>query len=349
MDNGSSLKDATPRRPRGHRSPRLHRRKKYGRISQVQVSKSLSADARNNWRDILSKWQVVLPQTANTARWTRTEEDATGEFVAQYSMTGATFPADIVKKKSRYLRLDSGGPSLAAAYKIQSSVHIHFDAYPRLIAGAEKVSFDGVQALGQTSSSGTFSFSLAGDPVAIKGRALAQIDLHKYEPTPWAAEFRDDENPPVADDGDFATNLLELRGLVKNGAYNTSDEIRVAKSIINLIQKTPGLTDKLLDELAAADTSKDLAAALLRHPRRRRHLCRPVRPLRRRDVGRLAARVPRNGAVCLFPNRRPGARGRNHSREPLSTRRRPRQHRPPRTRRRRRQSPRRPRALPSCQ
>jgi len=260
MDNGQSVTDATPADLAGPEI--LVFVEKFGRIDQVQVPANLSTDARNNWRDILPKWQVILPQTLNTSRWTRTEEDATGEFVAQYSMSGASFPADIAKKKSRYLRLSSGNASLAATYKIQSSVQIHFDAYPRIIAGAEKISFDGVQALGQTSSAGTFSFSL-GSVTASPDRTLAQIDLSKYEPTPWAAEFSPDENASAANYGDFATNLLDLRGVIKNGGYNTPDEVRVAQNLIGQLKQTPGLADKLLDELASPDTTKDLAAALL--------------------------------------------------------------------------------------
>jgi len=261
FDNGDSARDATPPDLTGREI--LVFIEKYGRIAQVQVPKDLSVDARNNWRDLLPRWQVVLPQTLNTSRWTRTEEDATGEYVAQYSMSGAAFPADLVKRKTRYLRLSNGNASVAAAYKIQSSVQIHFDAYPRLIAGAEKISFDGVQALGQTNSSGTFSFRLVGSATASPGRSLAQVDLNKFEPTPWAGEFSADQNAPPTDDGDFATNLLDLRGLIKNGAYNSPEEIRVAKSIINQLQKTPGLADKLLDELRAADTTTEMAAALL--------------------------------------------------------------------------------------
>jgi hypothetical protein len=260
-DNGQTVTDATPADLQG--AEILVFLEKYGRISQLKVPSSLSADARNNWRDLLAHWQVVLPETAQTSRWTRVEEDATGEFVTQYTMSGASLPADIVKKKTRYLRLSSGSPALAAAYKINSSVQIHFDSYPRIIAGVEKVSVTGVQALGQTESTGDFTFTL-GDAPTTPPRTLAQLDLDKYETTPWAGEYTADENPASAESfGDIISNLADFRALVKSDGLTSPDEIRAAGKIIRQLQATPGLADKVLDELRNTAEGDPLAQALL--------------------------------------------------------------------------------------
>jgi hypothetical protein len=261
-DNGEGANDQTPADLAG--AEVLVFMEKSGRIAQLKVPDSLSADARNSWRDTLARWQVVLPQTAHATRWTRVEEDATGEFVAQYLLSGPTLPGDLVKRKTRYLRLSSGAPSLAAAYKVASSVQIHFDGYPREIVGAEKITFDGIQALGHTDSTGDFSFVLEKSPTPVAARTLAQIDLNKYVATTWAGEFNADEDASAAEDnGDFATNLRDLRDLVQVGAMNKPDEIRAAEKLIHQLKATPGLADQLLDELRGKADDSPLASALL--------------------------------------------------------------------------------------
>jgi hypothetical protein len=261
-DNGQTVTDTTPPDLKG--TEVLVFLEKYGRISQLKIPSSLSVDARNNWRDVLARWQVVLPETAQTNRWTRVEEDATGEYVTQYTMSsGAVLPTDIVKKKMRYLRLSSGSPTLAAAYKINSSVQIHFDAYPRIIAGVEKVSLTGVQALGNTESTGDFTFTL-GDSPTTAPRTLAQLDLDKYETTKWAGEYTADENPASAESfGDIISNLADFRAVVKSDGITSPDEIRAAEKIIQQLQAAPGLADKVLDELRNTAEGDPLVQALL--------------------------------------------------------------------------------------
>jgi hypothetical protein len=261
-NNGAATTDATPADLAGPEV--LVFMEKSGRIAQLKVPDSLSTDARNNWRDTLARWQVVLSATAHATRWTRVEEDSTGEFVAQYLLSGAALPADIVKRKTRYLRLASGNAALAAAYKVASSAHIHFDAYPRTIVGAEKISFTGLQALGQTDSTGDYSFVLENAPAPNPARTLAQLDLNKYVATSWAGEFNADEDAAATEDnGDFATNLSDLRALIQNGAFNTPDEIRAAEKIIRQLKATPGLADQVLDELRGEPDGSKLASALL--------------------------------------------------------------------------------------
>jgi len=260
-NNGASTTDATPADLAG--AEVLVFMEKTGRITQLKVPTALSADARNNWRDILARWQVVLPQTPRTVRWTRVEEDSTGEFIAQYVMSSPTLPNDIVKQKSRYLRLSSGNPTLAAAYKVASSVQIHFDGYPRTIAGAEKITFSGIQALGDTDSTGSFTFALVDAPAPAAARTLAQIDLNQYTATTWAAEFTAEESAAAPDDGDFAANVRDLRALTQTGAMNTPEEIRAAEKIIRQIKATPGLADQLLDELRGELEGSPMASALL--------------------------------------------------------------------------------------
>ncbi len=261
-DSGEGANDKTPADLAG--AEVLVFMEKSGRIAQLKVPLALSADARNSWRDTLARWQVVLPQSGHATRWTRVEEDATGEFVAQYLLSGPTLPGDLVKRKTRYLRLSSGPVALASAYKVASSVQIHFDGYPREIVGAEKITFDGIQALSHTESSGGFSFVLEKSPTPVAARTLAEIDLNKYVTTTWAGEFNADEDAAAAEDnGDFATNLRDLRDLVQAGAMNKQDEIRVAEKLIHQLKATPGLADSLLDELRSEADGSPLASALL--------------------------------------------------------------------------------------
>ncbi|HVU39198.1 MAG TPA: HEAT repeat domain-containing protein, partial [Opitutales bacterium] len=231
---------------------------KNGRIADVRVPLSLSANARNNWRDTLSKWQVILPDNAASTKWTRVEEDATGTFIAQYSLAAAPSQA-VAKNKTHYLRINGANAGLAAIYLVAGSEQIQFDGFPRSGSGTEKIDFGGAQGMPQAGSTGDYAFTLMS--TTYQG-AKSTPDTAKYTSMGWAAEFGA-AILPMENDGDFATNVSDLRRLIDAGGFNSPDEIRTGAKIIDLVKKNPDLADRLLDELRGNNVSGPLAAALL--------------------------------------------------------------------------------------
>jgi len=232
---------------------------KSGRIGQVRVPLSLSDEARNNWRDVLAHWQVILPQNTFNLKWTRVEDDATGSYVAQYSAKSALTPLSIDKNKLRYLRVNADNPALVATYHITSSAKISFDGYQRSIHGTEKVEVGGVNDLPRASTAGEYAFVLANFS---KGGATAPPDTSKYTLMAWAIEFGPESAPPE-EDGDFAANVQDLVNTIAAGAFGTPEQVRTAGKIIDQIKKDPALTDQLLDELRGDNVPKKLGSAIL--------------------------------------------------------------------------------------
>lgn len=252
QNNNGNSQDLTP--PDLASTAILVSLEKSGRIAQVQVPYSLSADARNAWRDMLAKWQVILPQTA-AKKWTRVEEDATGTFVAQYALAAAA----ITKGKTHYLRINGANALLTAAYKVSGSAQIEFANYPRIITGEETVAFGGVNGLPPTHSTGKYSFELTS--VSANGK-FAPPDLAGYTSLVWATEFGPSSAPPE-DEGNFADNVRDLQALIQTGHFGSPEQIGVAGKLISQLKKDPALADRLLDELRSDGVTTQLASSIL--------------------------------------------------------------------------------------
>ncbi len=227
---------------------------KSGRLTDVRAPLALSAAARNIWRDILAKWQVILPEMT-AKKWTRVEEDGTGIYTAQYLLT----PAGIDKGKTRYLRVNGANTALLAAYQVTGLAHIEFDGFPRKVTGTEKVELGGVPGVPTTRSEGAYSLMLTS---LTHGALLAAPNLSQYTSFAWAAEFGPTSVPPE-NLGDFEQNLHDLRAAIANGAYGTADEIRLAANLIEQLKKDNTLPDQLLDTLRGENVPEQLASAIM--------------------------------------------------------------------------------------
>src|ERR1035438_3370674 len=62
----------------GLRSEILAFVEKSGRIGKMTAQTNTSPETLNHWRDILSRWQTVLPSRPADRSWKQTEEDGTG-------------------------------------------------------------------------------------------------------------------------------------------------------------------------------------------------------------------------------------------------------------------------------
>lgn len=226
---------------------------KSGRIAQVQAPYSLTSEARNSWRDILAKWQVILPPNA-VKKWTRVEEDATGTFVAQYSAA-----EDISKSKTHYLRINGTNAALAAAYQVNGTAQIQFHNFPRIITGEEQVKIGGIQGLPLTNSVGDYAFTLIS---STNHGGLPPPNLANYAAMTMAVEYSA-VAAPSEDNGSLADNLRDLHDTIHNGKFGGPEEVQAAAKIIALLKNDPALTDQLLDELRSENASVQLASALL--------------------------------------------------------------------------------------
>jgi len=236
---------------------------KYGRISSLKVPLALSNDARNNWRDVISRWQVNLAQTDNAVKWTRVEADSTGEYLAQYASDHALPSSSLVKRKQRYLRITSATNGINPAYKVDSVAKIQFDGISRLIQGTEKITVTGLQGVGPTHSEGNYSFALVGSPTSVALGQPSKFDSSLYVAIPWAADFNPPDESTLVDDSDPVANLRDLRTAIENGQFNTPEQVTLSAKIRDEVSKDSSVADLVLDEVRADGTTNQLASALI--------------------------------------------------------------------------------------
>lgn len=109
-----------------------------GKIGKIVVQ-SESPEVRNQWRGILSRWQVILPETDEIQTWEQEEQDDTGTYVAKYEWASADYPRRLLKQKLRYtkLMLNSPGPAMQPDNAVEGQTRIVLEAYPISVNGWE--------------------------------------------------------------------------------------------------------------------------------------------------------------------------------------------------------------------
>lgn len=76
---------------------------KRGQINKLLAPVETANDeVLNQWRDVLARYEVVLPTNPKLQKWRCLEEDPTGEYVAAYSRTGSRTSAALTKRNAGY-------------------------------------------------------------------------------------------------------------------------------------------------------------------------------------------------------------------------------------------------------
>ena len=246
---------------------------KSGKIEKMVASPTISPEARNHWRDILSRWQVVLPDNAEQLRWTLTEEDATGTYVANYARSEPGAKCGILKKKDRYLSLLS--PGAKADITSESLIHgqssIHMDPYQKIIEGKEVFSVQAKEIGISVESEVVFKFDLRGveqvSNVANAGTSKKMELANASQVLSWKGEPL-----PAADAGPVAiqlsraqveAELATLRDVLLRGCMGSVEHVQSMERLCSLIDRDDVAVEAILDALNEPFPNSDYASTLI--------------------------------------------------------------------------------------
>ena len=226
-----------------------------GDIGKI-VALAASPEVRNQWRGILSRWQVLLPDTAEESAWEREEQDDTGIYVARYEWRSEGYPRKLLKRKLRYKRimLAASGPSMQPAHAVEGETRIVLDAVPVSIHGHETTAISSKGKGGfHVRGDSRFSLELVGeenDPaLALRGaEALAQF-LQDTNVLAWAGEV-DKGRPPASTPAEIEELIELLRKTVRFVGGDSPQALNIATLLIKALQAGgPELVDVIMDSL----------------------------------------------------------------------------------------------------
>lgn len=245
---------------------------KNGRFEKIIAPEEMPEEARNHWRDILSRWQVILSDNPIELQWSRTEEDTTGVYVANYLLTN-TAPTIIKKTKQRYLKIkttDEGG-SLFAENSVEGDTIIKLEPYPSKISGTESIQI-AINGIGiGIRSKADFSISLISittDPQLDKlGDDKAKKISSAKKTLAWKGEISQDmEKAGIVDnrtDTSIEEDLIALKQLFADGKAGTTEEVKLLGQIRDHIIRDESSIDSIFDTLTSVDSSGHLSSAII--------------------------------------------------------------------------------------
>ena len=214
-----------------------------GAIGKIVVSTD-SPEVRNQWRGILSRWQVVLPET-DASTWEQAEQDDSGLYVAKYEWTSADYPRKLLKRKLRYDKLmlaSPSGPAMQPDHSVEGETRIVLDAYPVSVHGWENKNVSS-KGKGAFAVKGEARFSLelvsaVNDP-SLAGRgtqALAKF-LQDTNVMAWAGDAGPPGGQPLPQTPADVEKLLDLlRKSVRLYGGDSPQALNVAALLIKALQ-----------------------------------------------------------------------------------------------------------------
>ncbi len=244
-----------------------------GRIATMTAPPQTSAETLNQWRDILARWQIVLPVRAGELKWKRTEEDTTGSYLAEYTRDKPATPATLTKSKHRYLKFANlDKQSRIPGHEIHGTATIDLNPYPTLIKGHEQLSIAAREIGGGVECEATYVLQIKGQTTLADIEQLAPGKIQEFQasaqPFTWAAAISKTTDKArwqaTAQSTTIAAELSALDDLLAQGKGRTPEEVRTLEKIVDLIHADDATVDKIVEKLASAttQTNTELASAL---------------------------------------------------------------------------------------
>ncbi len=227
-----------------------------GRVARIVAPPSAGPEARNLWRDLLARWQIVRPAGPST-EWSTSEEDPTGAYFACYH---APDRQALVKRKVRYDALHSGGAEAARGALVAGETSVALGVPIVRICGSEEFALWPEGEIPLARSRSEFEMDLvdrASCVVAADDVAALAARLRGSDATTIAAV-----EMPAAGDREEADDIwTEIERLLacRDGTFEASSMVR----IVTALRRAPDAPDDLLRFLDAHPGDDRLAAFLL--------------------------------------------------------------------------------------
>lgn len=246
-----------------------------GRIRRITASSLFSAEARTLWKDILARWQVILPDDPAVRNWEEMEDDVTGKYLARYTWGEAGPPRRLIKRKLRYhdISLPEGEDKLSPKSSVQGETEIDLNPYQVLIVGREAARFQG-PAGASVVSDASFKFVLLTAEYSPLDEQETQRMQEMMNSSPdelsWAAEsLSTDELARVKSIADTEEIFSNLEDLFRRGGARSGRHVELAAELISEIRSgNSQALETIMDTLACGapvseDSAEEYSATLI--------------------------------------------------------------------------------------
>lgn len=240
-----------------------------GRIEKIAFFSLASAEAKTMWKDILARWQVILPEKANADSWEYTENDVTGTYIANYTRPSLGYPQQVTKRKPRYVSISAQaqGGVLNAKCSVEGETAIELNPYQAAIKGEESVSISGPGNV-SVETDAAYSFHLRSAeysrPVETSGpQMLAEMGA-ATNVLSWAAENAVASAPvPEMTPEEVAEIMDRLKELLGSGQAHSGEHVEVAGEMIDAIRASQSSAVSTIMDAFANDMPEGEYAATL--------------------------------------------------------------------------------------
>ena len=241
-----------------------------GRIGKIVTQIQTSEEALNHWRDVLARWQTVLPGNPDTQNWTMTEEDGTGTYLANYSRGTNSGKSMLTKSKQRYTVIRCGRTAIGEpSTDVSGSAVIQLNPYPIQIEGHEELAISAPEIGGSVDSSAEYNFRIEAASTShevIQGGPDKLRVFQSSSDVGWASMTGATSTATNADikGTTISEQIQELESLMGQGLDGTTAELKILEKIKALVEHDDATVDAMVERLKnqSGERDENLDAAL---------------------------------------------------------------------------------------
>jgi len=240
-----------------------------GLIGTVLFPTTMSAEACNQWRDRLSRFEIVFPETDGLNEWTAAQIDTTGKYTAAYTRKMVDGKWTIRRAKVEYAAVGADSSADLASSTFADGEAVIVIEPPLLqMNGHESIRFapEGARQEGEAEIHFVFERESMEKSAAVLAAARSRVHmLETLRGTTLGASDMAKSlalNEEYKDLGTPSEEIAVLRATVEAQGANGDDTHERMLRVIALIKKSPAAVEGLLDALRE-DISPELAGVLI--------------------------------------------------------------------------------------
>lgn len=244
-----------------------------GRMRKLVFPGSMRQKGRIAWKDLLARWQVVLPEneSESESEWSVLEEDTTGTYVAAYVRKASEERGEIIKTKSEYTSVRAGsGRGREADFtdmtESEGQARIVLDPRPLSVEGRESLHVN-AGGLAQSVNS-QVSFRIERRSLEHRKYTAAEKTVQRLVRAPGTTLLASPESVeaarrPESEVPEPRELLVEIKKVVSTCGAKSQEAVACLGRFVSAIRTSPRVVDAVLGQLHEERCTDELAALLI--------------------------------------------------------------------------------------
>ena len=240
-----------------------------GKMGSIFFPTIMPAEARNQWRDRLARFEIVFPETEGMNEWSAAQEDTTGKYTAAYSRKMVDGKWILTRAKVEYGAVGAEASADLAASTFSSGETIITMEPPMVrMDGHEAIRFapEGARQMGEAEIHFSFQRQSLEKSAAVLAAARSRVHmLESLRGTTLGASDRAESlalNEEYKDLGTPVEEIAALQAAVEAEGANGDETHERMLRLIALIKKNPAAVESVLEALQK-EGSMELAGVLI--------------------------------------------------------------------------------------